>query len=186
MFIAKKWGKKIGITVHLNTQHCPKNRVPKSQLHTHKKTDQVVQAERFEILQVHIDERWRQHGLELRSFDRCKHLQQDSMSAFMCVGGSQTGRMPNYLHHPDPEIAFWNRIRIRSHIWDQGCGSSPFSAGSGSGSSKSEFLKPNPNPTGTYQESIQKSKFFSHQIYFFWYLNDYFLKKKWNNSPENV
>ena len=41
----------------------------------------------------------------------------------------------------------------------------PFSAGSGS--SKSEFYKPDPDPTGTYQESIQTSKFFSHQTYFF-------------------
>ena len=49
------------------------------------------------------------------------------------------------------------------------------------------ILKPDPDPTGTYQESIQASKFFSHQTYFFWYLNDdYFYLNKWKNSPENV
>jgi len=37
----------------------------------------------------------------------------------------------------------------------------------GAGSSKSEFFNPDPDPTGAYQESIQTSKFFSHQTYFF-------------------
>ena len=37
------------------------------------------------------------------------------------------------------------------------------------------------------KKSIQTSKFFSHQTYFFYYLNDdYFYLKKWKNSPEKA
>jgi len=67
----------------------------------------------------------------------------------------------------------------------QGCGSGPFSAGSGS--SKSEFLKTDPDPTGTHQELIQTTQFFSYQSDFFRYLNvDIFFLKKWKKSPENL
>ena len=41
-----------------------------------------------------------------------------------------------------------------------------------------KFFYPDPDPTGSYQESIQTSKFFSHQSNFFRFLNDdYFYQK---------
>ena len=53
------------------------------------------------------------------------------------------------------------------------------------------ILKLDPDPGSRFllalKESIQTSKFFSHQTYFYSYLNDdYFYLKKWKNSPENV
>jgi hypothetical protein len=58
-------------------------------------THQVIQTERLKVLDVHIDERRRQHGLQLRSFYRGKHLNKtflDQVRAITSMINSLNGK----------------------------------------------------------------------------------------------